>query len=436
MDRDTEPSQFLKETFTESLHEFLEYSVREPEQIRHKEYEIFQWTEDGRVANTRTVAVPSAREWAKEPHDDATKIGSLVEALVADDNIPMIQSQTEAARMFNRVIEEIRIEANRGDSDELRNDPDIWNALYSEETTIEYVAPIVGLGFDDHIQITDDLVIRRLSEFEKELMLNAKAMGGGSVNLQTAIQIGNLTHAAVHKNTPTVEDGWEDSLAISFGISPEDQEELKNLRVALRLIHPEGFNMSIRHVVDRTFYPSVISSHEMHGSIAPGGFAEPQSVSNADRVVEYYQLVSEADEDEGLRVAIDRLESSYQKVSNADGVVDVVIGIEALLSSGRSGSFQEVRRRAAVLSGKKASYSELGRLQNLRNATVHGEETQVNHDDLQHARDLLSVLLSQVIRITIEEDITRVDVIEVLDEAITKTVENKFNELLSEFDSM
>jgi len=147
-------------------------------------------------------------------------------------------------------------------------------------------------------------------------------------------------------------------------------------------------------------------------------------------------LVSKADVDEGLRVAIDRLESSYQNVSNADGVVDAVIGIEALLSSGHGGSFQEVRRKAAILSSEKANYSELGRIQSLRNKTVHGEETQVVKEDLEQVRNLLTVLLDRVLSITIERDITRSEVVDLLDNAITETVQTRFQELLSEFESM
>jgi hypothetical protein len=103
-------------------------------------------------------------------------------------------------------------------------------------------------------------------------------------------------------------------------------------------------------------------------------------------------------------------------------VVDAVIVIEALLSRERSGCVREVRRRASILSGNKTTYSELGRLQNIRNATGHGEETDVDKQDLQQARDLLATLLDRVVAITIEEDITRTDAIDLLDTAITNTV--------------
>ncbi|MFD1643955.1 HEPN domain-containing protein [Halohasta litorea] len=427
---------FSEELLSEAIQEFLEYSYHEYRKVRHKDYEIYRASENGQMGTTRSIDVPSARELAQDPPDEVTKICPLIEALVTDDDISLIQSEIGAAKAFNRVIKETRIESDRGATEESQIDPDFWDTLRSDEATIVYIAPIIGLSFDDNVQITDDLVIRHLSEFEKELMLNTMDLGGGSVALRRAIQIGHLTHAAVYENTTTVDNGWEGGITIMSDIDQEAQDALENLKIALRLIHPEGFQMSTWHIIDKTFYPSVISSHEKHGSRASGGIEKPVLVSNPDKIVEYYQLVSEANVDEGIRVAIDRLESSYRKVSNADGVVDAVIGIEALLSSGRSGSFREVRRRAAILAGEKATYSELGRLQGLRNATVHGENTQADKEDLQQARDLLAVLLDQVITTSIQKEITRDDVIDVLDAAITKTVENQFDDLLSEFDSM
>jgi len=435
MDTDTGLPMFSEKLLSEAVQEFLEYALHKQEKIFHKEYDIYQWTEDGRMVATYTVTVPSVRESAEDPANELETVYSLIDTIASDDDIPLIQSQTGAIKAFNRLIEEIRIEANRGKTEELRNDPEFWSALHSDEARIEYVAPIIGLSFDGDVQITNSLIIRRLNDFEKELILNTKDLGGGSIALRRAVQLGNLTHAAVYQNPTTVEDGWAGGVKISTNIGQEAKNTLENVRVALRLLHPEGFQMSTWHILDKTFYPAVVSSHEMHGSIATGGIAEPEPASNANKIVKYYQLVSEANEDEGLRVAIDRLESSYRKVSNADGVVDAVIGIEALLSSGRSGSFQEVRRRAAILAGEKATYSELGRLQSLRNATVHGEETQVDQEDLQQARNLLTILLDRVITTTIEENISRSDVIDVLDATITKTVEKRFEELLSEFES-
>jgi hypothetical protein len=294
---------------SEAVEEFLEYSVRKSGQIRYSDHDICHWGDDNRLAGTYTISIPSTREWIMEPPDAASKVDSLVEAIVSDDDIPLIQSRSGVAKAFNRLIREIRIESNRGNTEELRNEPDFYKALFSEKAKVEYIAPIIGLSFDEDIQITEDLAIRRLNNFEKELMFNSKALGGGSVTLRRGIQVGSLTHAAVYEHSTPVEDGWKGSIGLMSEIDDEIRGALENLKIALRLSHTEGFQMSIRYIVDKTFYPAVISAHETHGSATLIGVVEPEPVSDTDKIVECYGLVSEANEDEGLRVAIDRFES-------------------------------------------------------------------------------------------------------------------------------
>jgi len=420
---------------SEAVQEFLEYSMHDSERIRHEQYEIYQWADDGRMSSALTVSIPSVIGWSQTPLEGLDKTETLIKKLVSDEDIPLIDSRSGATKAFSNLIREIRIESNRGGTDELRNDPDFYDAIHSRDVIIEQIAPILGLEFEVPVRLTQNLKIRHLSDFEKEIILNATQLGGGSVALQRAIKAGTLTHGAVFNNSTTTENGWEGGISLFAEIGEEFRDEFDDLKIALRLFCTEGFQMSVQHWLDRTFYPTVISAQESHGASAYNSFADPTSVSDTEQLVKYYRLVSEMSEDEGIRVATNRLESSYRKVSNADGVVDAVIGIEAALSSGRSGAFREVRRRAAVLCGEKATYSELGRFQNLRNATVHGEETQVDSTDLNQVRALLTTILRRIIQTTIERDIPREEMIEQMDAAITKSIEDKFDELVSEFES-
>lgn len=293
----------------------------------------------------------------------------------------------------------------------------------------------MGLSFESPVELNDNLEIRPVSDFEKELALNAPNLGGGSVALRRVIVTGNLTHAAVYTVERVPDGGWNSGMSVASGFGKTVYEELETLQTALRLCYPGQFEMGIWHMIDKTFYPVVVSSHEEHGMSLYSSTGEPDTIRDEDRLKDYYQKVSKVNEDvdEGLRVAIDRLESSSRKTSNADGVVDAVIGIEALLSSGRSGRFQEVRRRAAVLSKEKATYSELGHLQNLRNATVHGTETRVDRSDLEEAQELLSTLISRTIELMIERDISRETIVKEVDAAIERVIQEEFMQTLSAF---
>jgi hypothetical protein len=425
-----------EEQLSEAIQEFLEYSSRHPERVYHTQHELCEWTDDRRLDSSHLVTVPSANATEEDVFDEVPELGSLVDALVTDDDISLIQSHRGALKAIDRIIKERRAESNRPNADDQPEVSDPVDILRSDKAHTEYIAPIIGLSFEDRITITDDLTIRPLTDLEKELILNARTIGDGSVALRRAAKLGNVTNTAAFGSVTAVDDGWEGGISLSADISQEAPDALEDLKTALRLTHPEGFRMDVWHLVDRTLYPSILNSKEEHGSNEYYGTTEPEPTTNTDGIVDSYHMVSETDLDEGLRVAIDRLESSYRKVSNADGVVDAVIGIEALLSSGRSGSFQEVRRRATILSEQKATYSELGRLQTLRNATVHGEERQVSADDLHQARSLLSVLLNRMVTEMNDRKVSRGEMIETIDTALTKTVENQFDEILSRYESM
>jgi len=379
-----------------------------------------------------------AREWAKEPPIADSDVEKLLEALVADDNIPLIQSTNTAAKCFDRIIREVQIESNRGEGEgeELQNLSDLCDGISSKEQKIEYIAPLVGLSFDAPVQLANNLEIRRLTNFEKELILNARDLGGGSVGIRQTTRAGNLTHAAIYNGSAIPEEEWKGGLSLITTFSREAQEALNNLRISLRLFpRANEFRMDTWHALDKTFYPVIINSHESARAGTQHSFTDPISVSNPEELVEYYELVSAVGEDEGLRVAIDRLESSHKKISNADCVVDAIIGVEALLSTGAGGSFREVRRRAAVLSGKKSTYSELGRLQNLRNRTVHGQTTQVDRNDLNQAQTLLSTIVRRIMELMIKRDLSREQIISELDAAIEGVIESQFDDLLSEIES-
>lgn len=425
-----------EEDLHEAVKEFTKYSLNEPrEQIQRREYKIYNWTDDGRMGSTETFAVPWTRSWLEEPREDVPKIENLIENLVSDEDCPLIKSRSDATRAFNRVIRGIRIETRREGNDKLRSSSEILEDFHSDTGQIEALSPIIGLTFEKSIQIEDNLKIRRVTELEKELMLNQGNLGGGSVTISKGLEIGSVTHVAAYEvPASTEENRWVGGLARISDRGKEVHNKFDNLRIALRLFQSAEFQMGVLYMIDRTFYPSVFNAQEEGGLGIQSSLTEPKLVSKTDDLEEYYELVSKMDEDEGLRVAINRLESSYRNVSHADSVVDSLIGIEALLSSGPGGGFREVRRRAAVLSQSKSTYSELGRLQNLRNATVHGEETQVDRTDLEEARDLLSTILGRVIELTIERGMPREEILKDLDSAIEKVMHSQFRDLIDGFE--
>ena len=255
----TQRAMLSEELLGEAVLEFSQLSLQESEQIRHKSYDIYQWTENDRIATTQTITVPSVKRWAENPPDEATKIEQLIETLVTDDDIPLIQSEMAARSYFENLIRALRIEFYREDAYESSTNTGFRNTLHSSEVTIEYIIPIIGLSFDEKVQITNNLHIRPVDELKKELMLNANTLGGSSVALHRAIELGSLTDVAVYEYTAPLEDGWQNGMGAVSNISKQAQDTIENLRIALRISHPKEFQMGVWHAVDNTFYPTIIS---------------------------------------------------------------------------------------------------------------------------------------------------------------------------------
>lgn len=418
-----------EQTISEAVTEVLQEDAQSPSRIRH---DVYEWSEGGRWKSRRTAPIPSVGNWSKDPPPSGSKREAFQQAVISDEDVPIVKSPQAAEKALKALVREVRIEATRDEP--MRNESDYMKDLHSDRATGRVILPIVGVSFDNPFSLGDNLSVRPIENIEKELILNQRDLGGGSLGVTQSIQHGFLSHVLSFEVSLSPGEEWNGGLALLSQAGQSVHDKFENFKLAVRLLYSGRLQTSAEYHIDTTLYPDIFSAKE-GARAATQVITEPETISDIEKLKNYYSLISNSDHDEGLRVALDRLDSAHKKVSNADNVVDIVIGIEALLSSGNGGSFREVRRRASVLAGKKSSYSELGRLQSLRNSTVHGDETQVDGNDVEQGRELLSVLIAKTLELQIANDLTREEILSKLDTAIESVIANNFEDLLSEFEN-
>lgn len=396
---------------------------------RWQQYVIHEWNDDGKIESRQTVSFPILKNWSEDPPPEESKRNELLDLVIHDDDVPLIESRESAGKAFELLLKNAEIESARG---EQVTGAELKSKLHRTQATGKMILPLVGASFDDQIQLTDELTIRPVSSREKELIMNKTEIGAGSFGVSKSIMHGDLTHAAIYESSFSPNDEWHGGLQIMSNIGGDSQEKFESLENALRLSHTERILTGARYSLDETFYPEVYGTSEKNRAGTFGSFGAT-NFSNTDELKRCFHLISNLDEDEGIRVALERLESAFRHRSHADNVLDSIIGIEALISSGNGGSFREVRRRVAVLSGDKSTYSELGHLQSLRNSTAHGDDTNVEKGDVLQARELLSTLIIRILEIKQDKGILREKILTKLDETIEAVIEDHFEEVVSEF---
>jgi len=398
---------------------------------RQQSHTTYTWTAEGKPRAKTNVIFPKVGYWDSDPPPAGSKRETFMSSVITDDDVPLITSKAGAARTLQRFIRQVSIEQHRADPPEV--ELPFFERLHSEQASVRAIQPIVGASFTEPIEFTDSLRIRPITNVEKELILNHRDIGGGSLAVERTIQHGGLTHVGVYEITRELDNPYNGGLSIVSGSDETVHDILGEVETTLRLFHSDRIHQSNYFLIDDTFYPVVFSAGE---PIGVGTYSEPDPavITNTDQLRDYYELVSESQKDEGLRVALDRLASSYTTNSNADGIVDVVIGIEAILSAGKNGSFRNVRRKAAVLIDEKSADSDLRQYSKIRNATVHGEERTVDREDLQDAREVLSKIIARMLRLQIETDRSREEVLEELDYTIDVVIREQFEELVETFD--
>lgn len=396
-----------------------------------KRYTTYTWTDDGRPAAKRDILFPKVGYWDDSPPPAESKRAEFMSSVIADDDVPLIKSERGAATVLQRFIRKQSIEQHRNGA--IQSDPNFIDSLHSSTATVRAICPIIGASVTEPIGLTESLRIRPVTDREKELLLNHRNIGGGSLSVEKTIHRGGLTHVAVHEHTTEPTVTYIGGATVVSGVDYDPQGIFEAVATTLQLIHSKRVEMGNFYLIDDNFYPVITMSGEPVGMDAYIAH-EPDIIQDTERVSEFYDLISTTERDEGLRVAIDRLASSYTTTSNADAITDVIIGIEAILSTDDQDSFRDVRRKAAILIDEKSAHSSLGQYAKIRHGTVHGEERSVDSDDVREARDILSGIIAEVLQIQVDHEMSREDIVNRLDDTINAVVREQFDELIETFD--
>jgi len=412
----------------EATEEFINI---EDSPARNDKHTVYQWTNEGEIHSKRDIWFPKPGYWETDSPPADSKREAFMEAIINDDQIPLISNERGAARVLELYLQELSVEGFREGTDHLESQ--IIEQLQTSTGTVEAICPIVGVTFNGAIELSENLSIRPITDREKELILNHSEIGGGSLGVTKSIEFGALTHVGVYTVEKELQNPYRNTLSVLNDTEIQPHESLDELETTMRLFHSDRVHMGNQYNIDKTFYPVIGSAAE---PIESDAFyvANPKLLTDTNGLVEYYHLITNSAKDEGLRIALNRLDSSYKAMPRADGIVDTIIGLEALLSLESSGSFKTVRRRASVLLGNKSSFGDLGNLSSKRHSTVHGDAPDVTGDDLDQARTILSTAIRRVLELQVENDLTREQIITELDSAIDAVIREQFDELVAEFD--
>jgi Apea-like HEPN len=256
---------------------------------------------------------------------------------------------------------------------------------------LRLVIPITLTHFDvDHFSLTETSYIARIPKRLNLARAQMSTFGTGAVSTV----VGAATHAFV-SNEWHLEDVYPKDVARSLNKSSPNVDDAADsffgaLRVATGV--DAGYaqilwvprRWALNYFCDLTpVYGTTVrqypDSYDNYGWTRRGPLVTKKNLEEVRRI--YRAIVS--NNDEGLRLALRRLNACHTRSDAADAILDGTIGLELLLGDSENQSLSyKLRLRAAALAMLQCDpakppaeiYAKVNRLYNARSSIVHGKK--------------------------------------------------------------
>lgn len=421
-----------KESLAKLTKDFLKYYDRNEREFRHDWYTIHEWNE--KMANKRIRATyPRVYEWFGDGIYEKISNVDINSNFVENKEFPLIRSRNAFEIYFNYYIQEIFIESTRkGGSDKTdlidKYCEEFIKKISRDKAIFTSLTVLQGLGFEETpIDISEKSTIEEITDREREVLMNSNLMVGGN-SLQRYLNIQENVFAIKSSFEVNIED-LKPKQRPRFAVGTMAlREEKENISQSLRLLGYGKFTDRISIMLNKTFWNMTsTTSSSMDSPIGRWGQQQEVPQERFNKLIEIYELISEVKEDEvdeGFRVGLERFKSSYSKTNNTDALVDCVIGIEALISTGRSDNWGDIKRRTAFILDDFDLYDSLDKFWDERNTAVHGQEANVSNDEQDEVRDVLRRLLLSNVETRLTQDLNSAEQAQKVDSEIKEAIKD------------
>ncbi|MDG9721307.1 HEPN domain-containing protein [Streptomyces sp. DH41] len=284
---------------------------------------------------------------------------------------------------------------------------------------VDIFVPIVNVSFeDDQLQLSDSVSIERITDEQHQ----ARVIGLKPYERDDWL-VRAYTHAVVIRNSASVE--WPFLMGREqWNVFPYDQVDRVVHAVSILVSEPTGYDQVCfipdgwSHGYRRTL-PMVthaFSAERYDRQISRGKFSPTETLSSeqGSRVADFYSALEVAHPQVSL--AARRLQLASLREDELDEIVDLCVGIEALLGGTTAGdtTYKLGIRGAAVLTRAKYQRSEMvaqliKKVYAYRSNIVHGQvkyekKRIVSLDGKQFlATDIAGILLREILAVMLRE---------------------------------
>ncbi|MFK5636181.1 hypothetical protein [Ornithinimicrobium sp. LYQ103] len=303
-------------------------------------------------------------------------------------------------------------------------DPDALETYYSEMSAwwlcetlpVKLMVPVLGVAFEtDSLEFGEGVELRRLTDAEQ-----LARWPGARLNQHRGL-VEMATHALLVSGWNLTVPDYPGSMAI--GEPPENVAAVERFFAALAAVTdaPSGY-IQILTVPDgwAPGYTADLPSLEVTSLIndrystrlEPAG--EPLDVIDSARLTELANSYAAQASNKPAQLAAERLVSAERRASEADRIVDLCIGLEALLSDPKGETTYKIAVRGSVLLAHCGIpnafefYRALKRIYGFRSAIVHGSSDSSKDSVticgvLYRSEDIARVVLRRLLRARVLE---------------------------------
>ena len=284
---------------------------------------------------------------------------------------------------------------------------------------VDIFVPIVNISFeDDRLQLSDSLSVERITDEQHQARVtNLKAYERDDWMVRA------YTHALVIRNSASIE--WPFLMGREqWDVFPYDQIDRVIQAISILVPEPTGYDQ-VCFIPDgwshgyRRMLPEVthsFSAERYDRQVSRGKFSPTETLSSEQgiQVAEFYKALETAHPQVSL--AARRLQLASLREDELDEIVDLCVGIEALLGGTTAGdtTYKLAIRGAAVLLRAKFQSSEtvaqlIKKVYSYRSNIVHG---QVKYDKKRIvsfngkqflATDIAEILLREILAVMLHE---------------------------------
>jgi hypothetical protein len=250
----------------------------------------------------------------------------------------------------------------------------------NERLDIELVVPILAIDFaGDSFVLDADTRVQRLSEGEQLARWPGARLDDNEGYVQMA------SHALVVSGWWTQPPDHPASMFISE--PPDEVDQIDRFLRALSTVTdaPTGYNQILFRPVGwaKSFTANlppleVTTLVSNHRSTRLARTVEPSDLIDENRIGQLRAAYSLEDDNKSMRLAAQRLLSAERRHAEADRVVDLCVGLEALLGDSKGETTYKIAIRGAAMlaysgvTDASQFYRALKRIYDYRSAIVHG----------------------------------------------------------------